>query len=170
MDKKKIKKLILLLTTYFTIILTVNASNGRNDKNEKYPYNPNPKYTIEAYSTYSKGNIYIADKDTILDVLVESDDIYIIDDRNSPNPNMVVVNSYKIRSKEDIDRLIDTILQYEEENPSDWERTRASLYNELKLHNAGFDVGFQRIRTRNVDFDNEDEDKFNTPLLRRLIK
>ena len=170
MDKKRVKKFILLLATYFTILLTVNASNGKNDKNEKYPYNTNPTYSIEPYTTYSGGNIYIADKDTIMNVLVESNDIYVIDERNGTNPNMVVVNSYKIRSLKQIEELIDTLLQYEEENPSDWDRTKSSLYNEILLHNLGFDLGIEKIRTRNVDFDNNDQDKFESPILRRIIK
>ena len=173
MDRNKtnrIKKMIFLLTTYFTIVLSANAATNDNGKNELYPYNDNPTYYISPYTTYSKGNVYIADKETIKSIIVDSDDVYIIDARNQKDPNMCICNSYKIQSKEDIEEIIDILLLYEEKNPSGWERTRQSLYNELILHNAGFELGIQRTRTRNVDFNNEDEEKYDSPLLIRILK
>lgn len=170
MKKRRVKKLIFLITTYFTILLTVKAGGG-NSKNDSYPYNEVPYETIAPYTTYSKGSVYIADAETIKRIIVDSCDLYVIDDRgNEKNPDMCICNSYKIRSKEDIREIVEILLQYESEFPSDWERTAESMYNEIRMHNKGFDLGYKETRTRDVDLDNNDEEKFNNPMLSLLLK
>lgn len=169
MEKKRIKRIIILLTTYFTIILTVKAGTI-NDKNELYPYNTNPTESIDPYASYSRGDVYIADKDTIKKIIVDSKDIYIIDERDQDDPNMCICNSYKITSSEEIDEILNIILKYEEENPSPWDRSKDSLYNEWVMHNIGFNLGIRRFRTRNVDLDNNDEENYNSEVLTRILK
>ena len=169
-NKQTIKKILFLITTYFTIILTVNANSGK-DKNELYPYNTTPQETISPYTTYSKGNIYIADEDTIRRIIVDSSDVYIIDERdNQRDPDMCVCNSYKIRSKEQIEEIIDILLEYEKENPSPWDRSKESLINEWLIHKFGYEMGYKISRTMNVDLDNNDEEKFNGSPLNLILK
>ena len=140
----KFKKTICLLSTYF-LLFTVNseAEQGKDD--------------IKPYATYSKGKIYIADEDTIKRIVEDSDDLYIIDYRNDDNPDMQVLDSYKIRSITDINRVVDVLLKYEEEYPSPWERTRFSLVQEWLEHNILNSAGIAEESTRNVDFDNAEE-------------
>ncbi len=168
--KDRIKKLIFLLTTYFTILLTVKAGTNNTGKNELYPYNTTPTETICPYTTYGNRNIYIADEETIKRIIVESNDIYIIDERDEKDPNMCICNSHLIKSTQEIEDIIDILLQYEKENPSDWERTRDSLINEWIMHNLGFDFGIKRLRTRNVDLNNADEENYDDLILSRILK
>ena len=53
--------------------------------------------------------------------------------------------------------IIDILLKYEEENPSEWERTRDSMYWEWYFHNYYCNNGVEIERTKDVDLDNNDE-------------
>lgn len=171
MGKKiKIRKLLILIAAYFAALTTLLAATHDDGKNELYPYNDTPKENIVPYTTCDLGNIYIADKKTIKKIIVDNGDIYIIDERRNDNPNMCICNSYKIRSKEDIKAILKILLQYEEEDPTKWDRTFDAMYNEFIMHNVGFDFNINRVRTRNVDLDNADEENYDSPVLTFILK
>ncbi len=151
----RIKKALFLIATYFTVILTANANS--DSKNTHFPYNETSTHIIDPYATYSNGAVYISDEDTIRSIIIDSDDIYIVDYRNCKDPNMSICNSYKVTSKEQICEIIDIILEYEKQNPSNWYRTKESLYNEWIIHNTSYQFGILKSRSGNVDLDNRDE-------------
>ena len=163
--KNRIRKIIFLLTTYFTIVFTVKANT--NSKNKQIPYNEIALFTILPYDSYSNGNVYISDFKTIKAVIIDSNDVYIIDERNDEDPNICICNSYKIKSIKDIKEITDIILKYEKENPSSWNRSKESLINEWILHNMGYIFDIKRQRTMNVDFNNNDENKYKTMILKK---
>jgi hypothetical protein len=165
MNKDRIKKAFFLFTTYFAIVLTVHATTS--SKNKQYPYNVTPIYSVAPYTTYSNGDVYIADKETIKNIIVKSDDVYIVDERDTEDPNICICNSYRIRSLKQINEILDIILEYEEKNPSPWDRSKESLYNEWILHNIGYELDIKRQRTMNVDLNNKDEDKFSCLILKK---
>ncbi len=167
MNKTKIKKIILFITTYFAILLTAKAKT--NNKNELYPYNEKALYDISPYSSYSNGYIYISDIQTIKDIIVDSNDLYIIDFRNLDDPDICICNSYKIKSCEEIKEIINILLEYEKENPSSWNRSKESLYNEWIMHNIGFELGIEIHRTRNVDLNNADQEKFESSIIKMIL-
>ena len=169
-NKNRIKKVFFLITTYFTILLTVNANTGK-ENNKLYPYNNTPLETVSPYTTYSNGNVYIADEETIKRIIVDSCDVYVIDERdNQSDPNMCICNSYKIRSKEQIEEIIDILLEYEKDSSTPWDRSRESLVNEWLMHNFGYTFGYEPLRTGNVDLNNKDEEKFESPSLKLFTK
>ncbi len=164
----QIKKALLLIATYFTAILAAKA-NSDND-NMLYPYNDTSISMIDPYTDYSNGSVYISDEETIKSIIVDSNDVFIIDYRTRNDPNMCICNSYKITSEEQMNEIIDILLEYEMENPSDWERTRESLYNEWVLHNFAYQLGIEQTHTQNADLNNNDEERFNSLILRRILK
>ena len=95
-----------------------------------------------------------------------SNDIYIIDDRKSLNPDMAICDSHKIRDKKFMNEIIDLLLEYEKENPSNWNRTKESMINEWIMHNISYDLDFKRESTERVDLDNKDEKKYSLTLFR----
>ena len=62
------------------------------------------------------------------------------------------------------------ILIYDSLYPSDWKRSIESMRVEWTVHNLLYDIGYERARTRDVDLDNLEEEKYNNKILRRIIK
>lgn len=107
---------------------------------------------------YSKGKIYIGD-DAYLSSLenVEENDILVLDERKEYDPNMKIYDSYKINNIDDLEEILNVLLNYEKNNPSDWNRTLKSMRNEWLYHNVLYFINYQRDRTKDVDLNNVDE-------------
>lgn len=117
---------------------------------------------IEPYTNYSKGYIYILDNvDQIDNINQKENDVYIIDQRNNKDPNIKIVNSYLINDKETMNEIIDILLEYEYIYPSNWNRNKNSLLNEWLVHNNLFYINYEVVRTKDVDFNNKDERRYN---------
>ena len=56
-----------------------------------------------------------------------------------------------------MEEVIESLLYYEEEYPSDWNRTKNSLMREWIFHNLGYYLGINLDRTTDVDLNNADE-------------
>jgi hypothetical protein len=158
--KNRVKRAIFLIATYFTVIFTVKANT--DNKNESYPYNDTSIEIVSPYATYSNGNIYIANSDVIKQIIVDSSDVYIIDNRFSTNPNICICNSYKINNKNDIDEILDILLKYEEEYPSQWNRDFITMRREWIMHNLCYYFEVEKYRTAEVDLNNDDEEMYLT--------
>ena len=140
MNKKKLITLALLLT-----LSTTSCSSDAKES--------------DAYSEYSKGNIYIGNREFLNNLSnVEEDDILILDKRSGKDPDMKIYNSYLIMDSEIIDEVLDVILRYESENPSDWNRTKKTMKKEWYIHNILYYLNFNRERTKDVDLNNNDEE------------
>ena len=139
MNRKKMILLALLLT------LSLSGCNESKDKE------------IIPYSKYSKGNIYIGNSDYLKSLNINENDILILDKRDSHDPDIKVYDSYLIVDSDVIDEILDIIINYEKEFPSEWSRTKETMKIEWLVHNIAYYLNFQRERTKDVDFNNLDE-------------
>ncbi len=144
------KKKVLFFITSVILITTVRAKKLNNSD-----YNIVDK---DYYATYLGGKVYIGSKGYInkLDDITNND-ILIIDERYKEDPNIRVKDSYKINNNNDRKNIIRIILDYEKRYPSDWDRSYKSMLFEWKVHNILYQLGYNKKRTSEVDFNNEDE-------------
>jgi len=153
----KNKKTLLILSTCLVVLTTSKTKASEIN----ITYNDNYGLNNDIFATYNGRDIYIGDKDYILEIMdIESDNIYVIDDRNSKDPNIKIMNSYSIRNI-DISNILDILIEYENIYPSDWNRTKKSMFNEWIIHNICYDLNIKTESTESVDLDNIDENKYN---------
>ena len=129
----KTKRVFILLVTYFVIIFTSKSCNDNHRYKPQITYNQ--EYTQDSplpYATYSNGNVYIANEEIISDIITDGNDIYIIDQRDSSDPNFRIDSSYRITSERQRNEIIKILLNYESEYPSAWDREEESLRNKTK--------------------------------------
>ena len=144
--------------------------------NIDYKYEPSYKIvgemnSIKPYATYSKGSVYILkNKDQIKKLNLLEDDIVIIDQRKGDNPNMQIISSYSITDRNTRNEIIDIMQEYNTRYPSEWKRTTESLRLEWFVHNFLYGFDYKLDHTTDVDFDNNDEEKFNKPFINHLLK
>ncbi len=110
---------------------------------------------------YSGNSVYIVtnNQKSEYENKMKFGDILIIDDRNAKDPNMQVVNSYKITDQGSQKKIIDIMLIYNEDYPADyaWNRTKNSMIKEWDIHNT---LSYWRIfpdQSNHTDFNNGDE-------------
>ena len=109
---------------------------------------------------YSNGIIYIGSSDYIEEITesVGPYDVLIVDERDfKKNPNIKIINSYKITDKEQMLEIIRFLNQYEIDHPTEWERSELSMYREWLIHNFFYYLDVKHSSTRDVDFDNKEE-------------
>lgn len=162
-SKNKKKFLILSTCIIFLITPKVKANN-----NVKVSYND--EYQIDSiipYASYRNTNIFISREGIINKIRNDnSNDIYIIDKRFLKNSNMSISNSYEIRNIDEMSIIIDIILEYERQYPSNWNRSKESMLNEWVIHNISYYLNIQRHRSKEVDLDNNDEKKYILNLIK----
>ena len=160
--KKSLRKKIYLICAFLFLF----SCNTKKDHSSKILLNP------YAFSRYQGGNIYIGDYSYLRKCFefYEEGDIFVLDQRKKiDNPTMKVYSSYKINSKDDRSDIIDSILQYEEMNPSMWDRSRNSMKFEWYMHNLSYLFHHRRDRTTDVDFDNKDEEVYDKKILVKIL-
>lgn len=108
---------------------------------------------------YKDGTIYIVDEIKDKEKIKEND-ICILDQRDNIDPNIKIFDSYKIKSNENIEEIVNKIIDYEKEYPSNWNRTKESLISEWYIHNQLYFLNIKPSSTKDVDFNNNDEDRF----------
>lgn len=134
-----------------------------------------PKYKIlnseEAFAEYSNGVVYIGDIDYIKLIKedVNENDILVVDERNTDDPNMLIYNSYRITSKEERNEILCILEEYERLYPSEWNRSIESMRNEWQVHNLFYLLNYKLDHTTDVDLNNEDEEIFNNYILSRVL-
>lgn len=167
--KNKIKTLIFLSIT----IGLVSYLSYDHEYHEEYSIN---EYDNGPFGRYKKGNIYIGDREYILsilsqvnpgDVLIEQG--YKVEDGNY-DPNYKIYSSYQITDKDDRNDILNVLLLYNKVNNWELDRTIESMRVEWTVHNLLYGLGLYQDRTRDVDLNNEDEETFGNPLLKRIIK
>lgn len=72
--------------------------------------------------------------------------------------NIHIVNSYQVRTKEDMETIVKSIRTEAAQNGFEYSRSNSSWVKEWMAHNYMYDKGFQKDRTGSVDL-NEDESK-----------
>ena len=123
---------------------------------------------INPFTSYSGGDIYVvkqqkwsSTKYQIQSQLL-SGDVLIVDCRaNTDNPNIQIVDSYKLVYLHVHEEVVDALLQYVKENPdnSGWDRERQDMLYEWNYHNMAYSLGFGKERAQSVDLDKADENK-----------
>lgn len=109
---------------------------------------------------YSRGNIYFGDSKYIESIQDSAGpyDVLIVDERNyKKNPNVKVIDSYRITDQDEMLEIIRFILDWEQEYPTEWERTETSMLREWKFHDLCNMLGIKVTHAKDVDFDNKDE-------------
>ena len=161
LDQKK--KAFLLLATYFIILLTPKLKKKQNN----VTYNSNYQINEDnQFATYNNYNIYIYNEEHINKMNDDNDpnNIYIIDHRYEENPNIRIYNSYRIHDRNEMFEILKILLEYENRYPTNWNRTIDTMENEWIAHNIGYLLGIETIRTKEVDFDNDDEENYQNLL------
>lgn len=162
MDKKK--KAYLLLCSYLLGLKLISRS--RISYNEDYEYGQ-----TGVYATYKNSDIYIGDIYTIREISNTNDNnVYIIDGRNFENPEMAICNSSEICNPNDMSNIIEILLKYEYNNPSNWDRQFYTMKMEWLVHNICYYFNIQSGRTGEVNLDNDDEKYYNFKYLNELVK
>ena len=83
---------------------------------------------------------------------------------------MKVVDSYKIHRYKEKMEILKILECYEECFPSKWERSIDSMQLEWTLHNLSYDFNYQRSSSTDVDFNNDEEEDYDSKILSKLLK
>lgn len=140
--------------------------------NLSYSNKPKPHYEIVNngihFANYSRGRIFIGKQDD-LDSLEDlgEDDILILDARDEEDPDMKVMDSYKIIEPVCQEEVILVMLDYEKLDPSNWSRTEKSMLGELHDHLTAYYIGYEIDSAKDVDFNNSDEGNRGFQLVKR---
>ena len=162
--KKSTKNRILFTSILLMLILS-------------YPYKHKYKsnYVIldesdDAFASYSEGLIYIGNEEFLKSVDACDGDILILDERNLSDPNICIYNSCEIKDKDLRNDILEVVCFYEEMYPSKWDRSIESMRLEWLCHNASYYFNYETERSSEVDLNNEDEEKYKSKVLNRLLR
>ncbi len=152
MKQKNIKLLKYKLSVYSLLLLSLLSPMNKN-KNRGEEVNIKCADKL----SYSNGNIFVLNNN--LEVNTSStQDIIVIDERHTHDPNIKIIDSYKIKDKDYMKEIIDKLIEYNElNNIYEWKRTKESMYKEWIIHNICYNLGIRVNRSRDVDFNNADE-------------
>ncbi len=150
------------------IATSVKACSG-NIKISKPPIINYEQYDIEdnpIFATYEDGQIYIVDNEE--DIKPTPNDIVIVDLRDVKE-DMQISSSYRIEDIPTQLEIINLILEYNELHPSDtpWDRSKNSMLNEWIAHNIAYFFNYERQSSESVDFQNNEEERYD---VLKLIK
>lgn len=159
----KIDKYKLSLATILSII-------SISYYNYDYEYHPNYEILDEsdmAYGKYSNGYVYIGDSD-YLDSLrdLNGSDIMIYENEKS----MKIFSSYRIKDKEYRNEILSILKNYEDTHNKNCDRTIESMRMEWFIHNLLYNLNFKTERTRDVDFENREEELYGNKVLSKILK
>lgn len=161
----KNKKAFLILSTCILFLTSPKVKARENIDiiyNDYYEIN-----SLVPFASYKNTNIYITkNKGIHKNNNNNINNVYIVDQRYLKDPNMIISSSSKIRDKNEMNIILDIILEYERRYPSNWNRSKESMYNEWLFHNICYDLYIQRFRTIEVDLNNEDEKVYNLAINR----
>ena len=165
--KNRRKKAFALLVIYSLIIFKLNSRrNIKVNYNEEYD-----KYSEGCFACINDKNIFIVeDKDGAYD----DNNIYVIDSRYDNDPNMIVYNSYKIKSLDEIKEILKILKEYERQYPSEWERSILSMEYEWIVHNLAYYLNIYPDSSKDVDLNNADEGvlipKFEDKIKEKILR
>lgn len=147
-------KKVLSLSVALAMFLPISGSTNKKTSDRVYKNFKIVKGSIE----YSKGTIYIGSRYYLKHLKdVKDEDILVIDARKDADPDLRVIDSYKVTNIDTREEIIDALLEYEDKYPTDWDRTRPSLIREWTVHNIYYRLGLKLESTTDVDFNNDDE-------------
>lgn len=165
--KKKYKKILLTITSIaiITSLLIPKKIKVNITKNENLINNHN------YYGTTSAGDIYIAEKKEIETLISNNiEGIFIIDERKTEDPNLIILSSCEITSKKQMLEIITILQLYEELYPTEWDRTTQSMLNEWEIHNIFYNLNYKTDHTHDVDLNNDDEKIYDNKALTYILR
>ena len=166
--KKRTKRIIVSITAALMLFVYYN-----------YDYKYVPQYEIvgtnysstKPYAKYRYGNVYIVKNEKSIDKNEENPyDVFVIDRREGNDPNFRIISSCEINDKDARDDILEILLQYEKEHPSNWNRTIESLRIEWFVHNFLHFFNYKTDHTTDVDLNNKDEEKFDNKFYGKILK
>lgn len=163
--KKEIKKKLLVLAVSAGFLTYVASDYHYSPRYEIYD-----EYSL-AFGCYSKGKIYIGDSLFLSSLTdIEENDILVLDQRNRMDPNMKILNSYNITSKEERNEILEVLCRFEECYPSRWSRSIESMRLEWFTHNFSHNFNYMLDHADDVDLNNSDEDYYDKMIIRKILK
>lgn len=165
---KTLRKKILLMSIILMAILYIPDHQYKSTDIQEISYENN---NVRAFY-YSLGRVFIGDYKTIKSIApeVSESDILIVDLRQMEDPDIQILSSYKINDIDIINEVLEIILFYESTDPTNWNRTISSMRNEWEMHNYGYFFHYDEDRTRDVDLNNADEEKYQSEILRKILR
>ncbi len=157
--RKRSLSLIAALTLFFTLHISFNRKHH-------YPNFDNRFVVEDGRIKFSNGTIFIGDKEYLESVESGPNDILVLDSRDGNDPNLKIIDSYRIINNATKREVIEALLYYEELNPTDWDRTERSLFNEWVAHNILYNIDYKTHRSKDVDFNNADEETYKLSLIK----
>ena len=139
---QKIKSLLLSLIYSVSLVCTCTSSAAKENS--------------------YKNKLFFGDSSEVMDIYDPDGEYlaYIIDERNNVDPNIEIYNSYLINNPIIMRKILLMLLEYEEKNPSEWDRTYESMYNEWLIHNIFYKMNLLEQRSYSVDLNNADEEVY----------
>lgn len=121
------------------------------------------------HAKFKTGYVYIGTNEEYEEIknYLENEDVFIVDERTRNDPNLKVLNSYKISDIKDRGKILKIMASYEKLYPSSWNRSIRSMLIEWEVHNVLYNIHYQINRTKDVDFNNADEEVYRTLKLKR---
>ena len=117
--------------------------------------------------------LFIGTKSQVIKEYEKNPDLYlayVIDRRNCKDPVYQIYNSFMINDRETMYKVLNALIEYEKEIPSDWDRTIDSMYIEWCIHNLCYYLDIFPERTKDVDLNNGDESFYNKKILSLIMK
>lgn len=167
MKNLKLKKGLLLIGSSFVIVTAFHPDH-------KYT----PKYEVvndeesDAFATIGEQTLYIYSSKKELENNrdeVNENDILVVDERFTVDPNMIIYDSYILCDKDTRNNILCCLLEYESMYPSPWNRTIESMRNEWLVHNISYYLNYRRSNAANVDLNNNDELKYASIILKKIL-
>lgn len=168
MKNLKLKRNILLITSSFIIISTACHEHKYTPE---YEIIKETDLEIKPFAKYEHGYIYIGNIEYINKVKnnCTKDDILILDERDTDDPNILIYDSYKISNIEIRNTILEVIREYERMYPTIWDRSIESMRNEWEVHNILHDLNYKLDHTSDVDLNNADESKYSSKVLTKIL-
>ncbi len=168
MQKNNRKKVIIYLSAMLILLNLFNIKNKKINKDKQLT--SSDVHSFE-YS-YGKGNVYFCNSlDAIAELkeTIQESDVIVVDQSDCNDPNMKVISSYKITNIEDMKKIIKIIKEFCNSNVSCWNRSVESMENEWIIHNLCSNFHIKRSSTDDVDFNNADEDFYNSKIIGKML-
>ena len=175
MKNLQIRKTMTMLAMVSLTLVTINEMAPLPVYNTGYSINQS--YNRESniplpYATCESGDVYIGKEKDLkrLDEKVRRNSVLIIDERTCDDPNMKIMKSYAITSKSEMASIAGIMQEYNEEYPSNWNRSTDSIINEWEIHNICSDFSFMPSHTDDVDLNNGDEIIYKSKFLSKVLR
>ena len=160
-DKKKklLRKKALTLALMYMFFCMSSHINASIEKERNFAYelcDSSSRSNDKPFATYKNYNIYIGCEADVSRYTSDPNNICIIDGRCNKNPNMKIIDSYRITSTEDMFNILAVLQEYEKIYPTRWNRSLEGLQIEWVAHHMSFQYGILPVRSGSVDLDNLD--------------